>query len=210
MPLTALLNLGLNYDQDAGTDGWKAGIDNNHMLLDAFALGTVIDQRNAEPGGPALSDAYIIGDTATGTNWLTHDNELAVWNAATSAWVFAIPVEGWEVFDRGLGVNRRWDGTRWQAIGQAIVQAADITIDGLMYDATIELDTTAAARDVTIPTDAADNLPPGFYFQVVNDSGTNGVTFTLAGLTTRGIATLAGDRDRNRIVKVSANTWISG
>ena len=91
-----------------------------------------------------------------------------------------------------------------------IVLAGDITIDGLMYDATIELDTTAAARDVTIPIDATDDLPPGFYFHVVNDSGTNGVTFSTAGLTTRGIATLAGDRDRNRIVKASANTWISG
>lgn len=210
MPLTALLNLGLNYDQDAGTDGWKAGIDNNHMLLDAFALGTVIDQRNAQPGGPALSDAYILDSAPSGAQWAGHPNELAVFNTATALWVFAIPVIGWEVFDRALFANRRWDGTRWQAIGRVIVQAASITIDGLMYDATIELDTTAAARDVTIPTDASDDLPPGFYFHIVNNSGTNGVTFTTAGLTTRGIATLVADRDRNRIVKASANTWISG
>ena len=97
MPQTALLNLGLNYEHDSGSDGWKAAYDNNAMLLDAFALGTVIDQRNAEPGGPALSDAYIIGDTATGANWAGHDNELAVWNAASTAGVFAVPVIGWEV-----------------------------------------------------------------------------------------------------------------
>lgn len=210
MPQTALLNLGLNYEHDSGSDGWKAAYDNNAMLLDAFALGTVIDQRNAEPGAPALSDAYIIGDTATGANWATHDNELAVWNAATSAWVFAVPVIGWEIWDRLLNVNRQWDGTRWQAIGQVIAQAADITIDGFHMDATIELDTTAAARAVTIQTDAGDLLPTSFAFYIVNNSGTNAVTFTLAGLTTRGIVSLAGDRDRVRIVKVAADTWISG
>jgi len=209
MPQTALLNLGLNYEHDAGSDGWKAAYDNNAMLLDAFALGTVIDQRNASPGVPALSDAYIVGDAGSGL-FTTHDNELAVWNAATSLWVFAVPVIGWEVWDRALDVLRHWDGTRWQAIGQVIAQAADITIDGFHMDATIELDTTAAARAVTIQTDAGDLLPIGFAFYVVNNSGLNSVTFTLAGLTTRGIVSLAGDRDRVRIVKESADTWISG
>lgn len=208
MPQTALLNLGLNYEHDSGSDGWKAAYDNNQMLLDAFALGTVIDQRNAAPGGPALSDAYIVGDAGSGL-FSGHDNELAVFNTASSLWVFAVPVIGWEVWDRALDVNRQWDGTRWQAIGQVFAQAADITIDGFMMDATIELDTSAAARDVTIQTDAGDDLPVGFAFYVVNNSGTNSVTFTLAGLTTRGIASLAGDRDRVRIVKESADTWIS-
>ena len=209
MPQTALLNLGLNYEHDSGSDGWKAAYDNNQLLLDAFALGTVIDQRNAQPGGPALSDAYILGAAPSGAEWAGKPNQLAVFDAATSLWVFAIPVIGWEVWDRLLNVNRQWDGTRWQAIGQVISQAADITIDGFHMDATIELDTTAAARDVTIQTDAGDDLPRGFAFYIVNNSGTNSVTFTLAGLTTRGIVSLAGDRDRVRIVKESADTWIS-
>ena len=209
MPQTALLNLGLNYEHDSGSDGWKAAYDNNQLLLDAFALGTVIDQRNAQPGGPALSDAYILGTSPSGAEWAGKPNQLAVFDAATSLWVFAIPVIGWEVWDRALDVNRQWDGTRWQAIGQVFVQAADITIDGFMMDASIELDTTAAARDVTIQTDAGDDLPVGFAFYVVNDSGTNSVTFTLAGLTTRGIVSLAADRDRVRRVKVAADTWIS-
>ena len=209
MPQTALLNLGLNYEHDSGSDGWKAAYDNNQMLLDAFALGTVIDQRNAQPGGPALSDAYILGTSPTGAQWAGHPNELAVFNSASGDWVFAVPVIGWEVWDRALDVNRQWDGIRWQAIGQVFAQAADITIDGFMMDATIGLDTTAAARDVTIQTDAGDDLPVGFAFYVVNNSGTNAVTFSLAGLTTRGIVSLAGDRDRVRIVKESADTWIS-
>ena len=209
MPQTALLNLGLNFDYDAGDDGWKAGVDNNFVLLDAFALGTVIDQRTAQPGAPGSGDAYITGAAATGAAWSTHNNELAVWNAATSLWVFAVPTEGWTVYDRLLGVDRRWDGTRWLAIGQAIAQAAAITISGLHFGATIELDTTAAARDVTIPQDAGDDLPIGFSFFIINNSGTNSVTFTLTGLSTRGIAAIAGDRGSLRIVKVAANTWIS-
>lgn len=209
MPQTALLNLGLNYEHDSGSDGWKAAYDNNQMLLDAFTLGTVIDQRNAQPGGPALSDSYILGTSPSGAQWAGHPNELAVFNSASGDWVFAVPVIGWEVWDRALNVNRQWDGTRWQAIGQVFVQAADITIDGFMMDASIELDTSAAARDVTIQTDAGDDLPVGFAFYVVNDSGSNAVTFSLAGLTTRGIVSLAADRDRVRIVKVAADEWIS-
>ncbi len=210
MPQTALLNLGLNYEHDSGSDGWKAAYDNNQLLLDAFALGTVIDQRNVQPGAPALSDSYILGLAPSGAQWAGKPNQLAVFDTATSLWVFAIPVIGWEVWDRLLNVNRQFDGTRWQAIGQTIVQAADITIDGFHMDATIELDTTAAARAVTIQTDAGDLLPIHFAFYVVNNSGVNPVNFTLAGLTTRGIVSLAGDRDRVRIVKVAADTWISG
>ena len=118
MPQTALLNLGLNYEHDSGSDGWKAAYDNNQLLLDAFALGTVIDQRNTEPGGPALSDSYIIGPSPIGSLWAGtggHANELTVFDTATALWIFAVPVIGWEVWDRALNVNRQWDGTRWQA-----------------------------------------------------------------------------------------------
>jgi len=209
MPQTALLNLGLNFDWDAGDDAWKAGVDNNAVLLDAFALGTVIDQRTTQPGAPGAGDAYITGASATGAAWSGHNNELAVWNGQTSAWVFAAPTEGWTVYDRALRVDRRWDGTRWLAIGQVIILAAGITIAGDHFDATIELNTSAAARDATIPTDASDNLPIGFAFHIINNSGTNNVTFTLAGLTTRGIAALTADRQSLRIVKAAANTWIS-
>lgn len=209
MPQTGLDNLDIQYDYDAGDDGWKAGVDQNWVSLDAWTLPNAIDQRNAQPGSPVAGDRYIIGPAATGAAWTGNNNALAAWDAQNTVWVIIPPRVGWQVFDQALGVFRLWDGTRWQANGQAISQAAAITIDGTHYNATIELDTTAAARDVTIPQESSDALPNGFYFVVVNNSGTNSVTFTLTGLTTRGIAAIAGDRGRLRIVKVGTDTWIS-
>ena len=209
MPQTALPDLGLNYDWDAGDDGWKAGVDNNWTILDVLTLPSVIQELSAQPGSPSVGDAYIIGAGASGAAWTGNENAIAIWNNISAAWSIIAPVVGWKVFDRNLGYYRVWDGTRWQVRDSIVTVAANVTIDGTHYNATIELDTTAAARDVTIPTDASDNLPIGFHFYVINNSGSNNVTFTLAGLTTRGIAALAGDRDALRIVKVAADTWIS-
>lgn len=209
MPQTALPDLGLNYDYDAGDDGWKAGVDNNWTILDVFAIGSVISELGAQPGSPAVGDAYIIAPGATGAAWATNDNALTVWNDIAAGWSIIAPVVGWKVFDRNLNFFRVWDGTRWQVRDSIVTVAANVTIDGTHYNATIELDTTAAARDVTIPTDGSDNLPIGFHFYVINNSGANNVTFTLAGLTTRGIAAIAADRGALRIVKVAADTWIS-
>lgn len=209
MPQTPLNNIGINYDWDAGDDGWKAGMDDNLVLLDVLALATVISELNSPPGSPTLSDAYIVGDTPTGA-WVGSAGGLAIWNASAAAWAIASPpVEGWQVYDRNLGKSRVWDGVAWQVRDDVVLLAANVTIDRTHYNATIELDTTAAARDVTIPTDASDDLPVGFHFHVVNNSGANNVTFTLAGLTTRGIAAIAADRGALRIVKAAANTWIS-
>lgn len=104
---------------------------------------------------------------------------------------------------------RVYDGVEWQIRDGVVLLAANVTIDRDHYNATIELDTTAAARDVTIPQDSGDDLPIGFHFHVINNSGTNNVTFTLTGLTTRGIASITTDRASLRIVKVAADTWIN-
>lgn len=209
MPQTALQNLGINYNYDPGDDGWAAGMDQNLLLLDAWTLPNVISQLNAQPGTPSAGDRYIIGTAPTGAAWTGNANALAAWDAQNTVWVIKPPRVGWKVFDQALGVERLWDGTRWQAIGQAIAQAANITISGLHQGATIELDTSAAARDVTIPQETTDALPNGFAFWVINNSGTNNVTFTLTGLTTRGIASLTTDRQALRVVKAGTDTWIS-
>lgn len=332
MPQTALLNLGLNYDYDAGADGWKAGVDNNWVLLDSLAQGVVIDVRNAQPGSPADGDRYIIGPSASGASWAGNSNGVAAYYTAVG-WVIQTPLEGWWVYDQTENVFRIWDGTAWRpqwdrllrtrvkteagstytfALGDSltlgdahtlvefsfagtktvtvdtaanqafevgtkiwvvgtgsgridIVAATGVTFRGNLvgqdsggndvltvpdpgivaqlhkvaadtwelslesfaprargqlttnvtiaardFGATLEMNTAAAARDVTIPQDSADDLPIGFYCYVVNSSGTNNVTFTTTGLTTRGVASLTTDRARVRLVKVNANTWISG
>lgn len=214
MPQTALLNIGLNYDWDAGSDGWKAGVDNNWVLLDALCQGNVITVQNAQPGTPAAGDRYIIGTSPTGAAWSGNANAVAVYYAAVG-WVIQSPVEGWVLYDRTADLFRFWTGTAWRVLNsgfpktQALV-AGNVTIAGDDNGGTIELDTSAAARDVTIPQDSGDDLPIGFSVTLVNASGTNNVTFTTTGLTTRGIAALTTDRQALRIVKVGANTWING
>lgn len=212
MPQTALLNLGLNYDYDAGTDGWKAGVDNNWVLLDSLAQANVIDVRNAQPGAPAAGDRYIIGTSPSGGDWTGNANGVAAFYTAVG-WVIQTPVEGWIVYDRTENLFRLWTGTAWRAVGgfpkvQPLV-AGDVTVAGDDFGGVIELDTSAAARDVTIPQDSSDDLPIGFYVTIVNASGTNNVTFTTTGLTTRGIASLTTDRQTLQIRKVAADTWIN-
>jgi hypothetical protein len=208
MPQTALLTLGINYDFNAGDDGWKAGYDGFAVITDAFALGTVIDERNAQPAG-SISDAYIIGTAPSGAAWTGNARALAVFNASTSTWIIVSPVEGFRVYDRNIRKFRVYDGVEWQVRDDVLTVAADVDISRDHYNASIELDTAAAARDVTIPQDVNDDLPIGFHFHIVNNSGTNNVTFTLTGLTTRGIAAITTDRASLRIVKVAANTWIN-
>ncbi len=207
MPQTSLDNLALQYDWDAGDDAWKAGVDANWVKLDAWTLPNVIDQRNTPPAG-AFGLRHLVGSAGTGL-WTGQNNALAAWDGQNSVWVFVTPNVGAEVFDQALELRRRWDGTAWQPINQAIAQAAAITISNAHLGATIELDTTAAARDVTIPQESSDALHDGFHFWVVNNSGSNNVTFTLTGLTTRGIAAMTADRQALRIVKIGTDTWIS-
>jgi hypothetical protein len=208
MPQTALLRLGINYDYDAGDDGWKAGYDGWAVTMDAFAIGgQVIDERNAQPAA-VISDAYIIGTAPSGAAWTGNARALAVYNASTSSWIIISPVEGMAVYDLNLRKQRVFDGVEWQVRDNILTVAANATISRDHYNATIELDTTAAARDVTIPQDSSDDLPIGFHFYIINRSGTNNVTFTLTGLTTRGIAAITADRGKLRIVKVAADTWI--
>lgn len=210
MPQTALPRLGINYDYDAGDDGWKAGYDGWAITMDALtAGGQVVDERNTQPVS-VLGNAYIIGTAPSGSDWAGNARALGISNPLGAAdWIIISPVEGMQVYDLNLRRYRVFDGVEWQIRDDIVSQAAAITISRDHYNATIELDTTAAARDVTIPQDAGDDLPIGFHFTVVNNSGTNNVTFTLTGLTTRGIAAIAADRGALRIVKESADTWIS-
>lgn len=211
MPQTAIPRLGINYDYDAGTDGWKAGYDAFALTMDALTVGgAIVDERNTQPVA-VLGDAYIIGTSPSGADWTGNARALAVAAPVGAAdWIVISPVEGMKVYDLNLRRYRVFDGVEWQIRDDVIDSlAAGVTIDRNHYGATIELNTSAAARDVTIPQDSGDDLPIGFFFYIVNDSGTNSVTFTLTGLTTRGIASLAGDRDSLRIVKSAADTWIT-
>lgn len=116
MPQQALPNLGINFNWDVGYDGWKAGMDFNLLALDVHAQPRVADKDLfAPPVSPALGDRYIVGPVPTGA-WTNHANDIAVWAynlLGVAAWVFFIPVEGWECFVVDADDKYRFVGGSW-------------------------------------------------------------------------------------------------
>lgn len=129
MPQTALPNLGVNFEYTLGVDDWKNGFDSGMVILDMNAQAFVIDARLAEPIGPAVGDSYLLGpDTGsiTGTNWgpdtgAVLDSIALFTNVPgqtdASPWIYIVPREGFQLYDRTL--NRWWTriGTEWVAGG---------------------------------------------------------------------------------------------
>lgn len=77
----------------------------------------------AEPSSPTEGDTYLINGTASGTNWVSHDNSVAIRGA--SAWSF---VDVSSTANLGLTVylsdERRaytWNGTSWVVAKAAAV-----------------------------------------------------------------------------------------
>jgi len=114
MSQTALPNIGVNYDWEAGEDGWKDGMDLNLLMADAFMTGVVVDQVNADPwassSNPAPGKMYIIGSSPTGATapWNTASaatiaNKLAIAtgdNAGVTRWHLVTPKDGWTFFNQ--------------------------------------------------------------------------------------------------------------
>jgi len=82
MAQTGLPNLGLNYEHTLGIDDWKNSYDSNWVISDALGgQANIIDHTiTAEPGGPSVGDAYILGATQTGTNWGTDTGAVPDWD----------------------------------------------------------------------------------------------------------------------------------
>lgn len=123
MSQTPLPNTGMNFEHTLGVDDWKNSYDTNWVIADWGAQPFVIDHLiTAEPGVPAVGDAYILGATRTGTNWGSDTNSaedsVAIYTNVPgqtdgSPWYYMVPREGWTLYDR---TNNRWfffDGTNW-------------------------------------------------------------------------------------------------
>ncbi len=116
MPQTALPNIGVNFEYTLGTNDWKNGFDSSMVILDSQSQAFVIDQRTAEPAGPAVGDTYLLGPTSpTGTNWgpdtQAITDALAVFTNVPgqtdgSPWFYIQPRDGFQVYDRTL--DRPW------------------------------------------------------------------------------------------------------
>jgi len=128
MPQTGLANLGLNFEHTLGIDDWKNSYDGNWVITDSVGgQPFVVDHLiTAEPGGPAVGDAYILGATQTGANWGSDSgavpDSIALFTnlpgqVDASPWLYLVPREGWRVYDRTNNAEFFFDGTNWSARG---------------------------------------------------------------------------------------------
>lgn len=162
-------NLGFSFRYALGESGWNTGYDANWRLLDIMLRGSVISATTtAEPGSPADGDLYIVPNSATGTNWLGQDGDLAFYDGATSggsnAWVFFTPLEGMKF--RAADTEKIWefDGANWSALSR-VSSASGITASTTqtqgqqpLLDNINEIATCANANDVvTAPAILAGN-----------------------------------------------------
>jgi len=192
MPQTGLANLGINFEHTLGIDDWKNSYDSNWVIIDTLGgQAYVIDFTvTAEPGGPSVGDAYILGATQTGVNWGSDTgavpDSIALFTSLPgqvdgSPWLYLVPREGWRVYDRTNNVEFFFDGTNWMQRGGP--QWTSISLGDTSGDfeptvlehanAFIVLNTffDDVNDDINIPDNATEPFPPGTRIRFYNDSG---------------------------------------
>lgn len=72
----------------------------------------VKDVLNDPPGAPTEGDRYLIDTVPTGA-WEGHGKSIATYNG--TGWDYAVPAEGWYVYDIDSNVRFKYDGSSWSA-----------------------------------------------------------------------------------------------
>ncbi len=234
MPQTALPNIGVNFEYTLGTNDWKNGFDSSMVILDSQVQAFVIDQRTAEPAGPAVGDTYLLGPgTPTGTNWGPDTGAIAEAIAVFtnvpgqtdgSPWFYIQPREGFVLYDRTL--DRFWVriGSVWTPGGhERMLEKLEI---GASHTTILEdggrmltLDDVATPVILTIDTFANVPIPLGMFYDVtylgtgfLEVTGATGVSIRFAGYDET--AALAGARptfelnESFRLYHLASNVWI--
>jgi len=191
MPQTGLSNLGLNFEHTLGVDDWKNSYDSNWVISDSLGgQPFVVDHTiTAEPGGPSVGDAYILGATQTGANWGTDTgaipDSIALFTnlpgqVDASPWLYLVPREGWRVYDRTNNVELFFDALNW--IQRGGPQWASITLVDTLGDFEPNILNHANAfiilstlfddvnDDINIPDNATEPFPAGTRLRFYNDS----------------------------------------
>ncbi len=178
MPQTALTNIGLNYNWDAGEDGWKAGMDNNLHLLDALAqAGLTIEHKteSAEPASPANGAVYTIGASPTGTEWAARsEGDIAVYSTATG-WAFTTPRDGWEIWDRVTQLKYRFNGAAndWLLTNKtAQLVSTGSTYEPVLADANGWIESNVGGMTFNIPDEATVAFKAGTELTFLNTNAT--------------------------------------
>lgn len=93
--------------------------------LDALLHAVVEGEANDPPAAPADGDCWLVGDTPTG-DWAVQAGAIACRQAGS--WLFAQPVEGMTLFDRGAGQSAHYDNG-WQRAAAVTVPTGGATED---------------------------------------------------------------------------------
>lgn len=95
--------------------------------LDALVVPSVQGERADPPATPAVGDCYVVAATPAGA-WEGHAGALAVW--AENQWLFAEPVEGMWIFDRGAGGMAHYsDPSGWTRVAAPPLPGGGATQD---------------------------------------------------------------------------------
>jgi hypothetical protein len=234
MPQTALPNIGVNFEYTLGTNDWKNGFDSSMVILDSSAQAFVIDQRTAEPVGPAVGDTYLLGPgTPTGANWGPDTggiaDALAVFTNVPgqtdgSPWFYIQPRDGFQVYDRTLDrpwifINGVWTpGALDRKFEKLEIGATHLTV---LEDAgrMLTLDDSSTPVLLRIDTFAQVPLPLGVIYEVLylgtgflEVAGQTGVTIRFAGYDET--AAVAGARptfelnEHFKLWHIASDVWI--
>lgn len=100
------------------TQGQKSVVINeNQINLDALLYLSAVDAAHTIPPATAPSDqaVYIIAPSALGI-WYGKDNQVAIYQAANSSWVYYTPQAGWLVHDQLAATLLLFNGTTWTTV----------------------------------------------------------------------------------------------
>lgn len=100
-----------------GDGGWAADMNNNLLRIGrvGFHL-SVIDRNITDPSTltPSDGDRYIVAASAVG-DWAGQDGNVAVYDSASTAWVFYTPSIGWVAYIEDEEVLSAYKAGGWSA-----------------------------------------------------------------------------------------------
>lgn len=100
----ALPGLGLFGFWTLGSNGYKTQLDENLRKLSALVMPYVLSSVAAVPGSPTDGDIHRLTVAPNLNSIAIRDN---------GAWVYLVPSEGWQIYDRGADQRLLFDGTNW-------------------------------------------------------------------------------------------------
>lgn len=161
MPYTGQ-NAGVRYGWAFEEDGWDVEQNEDNRTIDTLLVRAVKTiGLITPPGSPTAGDRHIVGIGANGA-WSGKGNQLALYDGSSSAWVFIVPKNGWDVYVVSVGATFRYNLTFWW-IASAIDATAHATVQ-------LAIDAAATWGGTEV------RLPPGTINKDTVPSNSGGIT----------------------------------